>query len=82
MSLKPFPISEVLDIRKENAEISGRYAAMDVKALEREREKELYYASLAASEITEARKRMDQCLERAEELRDRIEALRAPEVSK
>jgi len=76
---KIFPLADVLEFRRESAETSGRYAAMsdaglDLEALKRARTEVVDDANTAAIEMSLAQQRMNRCLERAEELREQIEA--------
>lgn len=72
-----FPLADVLEFRRESAEISGRYARMsdaelDLEALKRARAEVLEDANQAAIEMSQAQQRMDRCLARAEKLREQI----------
>jgi hypothetical protein len=76
--VKLFPLADVLQFRRESAETSGRFAAMNdrqlgVEALKRARTEVLDDAHTAAQEMSQAQQRMDRCLERAEALREQIE---------
>jgi hypothetical protein len=79
MSPQIFPLADVLEFRRESAETSGKYAAMsdaelDLAALQRARVEVLADANTSALEMSLAQQRMDRCLERAEALREQIEA--------
>lgn len=76
---KLFPLADVLQFRRESAEASGRFARMsdaelDLEALKRARVEVLDDANTSALEMSLAQQRMDRCLERAEALREQIEA--------
>jgi hypothetical protein len=75
---KIFHLADVLEFRRQSAEISGRYAAMsdaalDLEAMKRARVEVIDEANTAAIEMSLAQQRMDRCLERAEALREQIE---------
>lgn len=76
---KIFPLATVLEFRDENAETSGRYAAMsdaelDLEALKRTKVEVFADAQQAAIEMQAAKDRMDRHLARHAALRVQIEA--------
>jgi len=73
-----FPLADVLLFRRENAEISGKYARMsdadlDLEALKQARREVLDDANQAAIDMSQAQQRMDRCLTRAQKLKEQIE---------
>jgi sulfur transfer complex TusBCD TusB component (DsrH family) len=79
MSAKIFPLADVLQFRRESAETSGRYAAMSdaqlmIEAMKRARVELIDDASISAIEMSEAQQRMNRSLERAQALKEEIEA--------
>jgi hypothetical protein len=86
MSAKIFPLADVLSFRRESAETSGRYAAMSdaqltIEAMKRARVELIDDASISAIEMSEAQQRMNRSLERAQALKEEIEARGRPDVS-
>lgn len=74
-----FPLVDILAFRRDNAEISGRYARMsdaelDLEALKRAKVEVFADAQQAAIEMQAAKERMDRCLARHAALRVQIEA--------
>jgi hypothetical protein len=78
--MKIFPLADVLQFRRESAETSGRFAAMNdrqlqIEAMKRARVELIDDANTAAIEMSNGQQRMNRCLERAQALKEKIEAM-------